>query len=155
MPVPDFVLALRSHVGHSPLWLPGVTAVVLRDSDALVVQRSDTRAWTPVTGIVDPGEQPAAAAMREVAEETGVRIEVERLAWVRAGELTVHPNGDRVYYLDHLFRCRYLSGTAHVADDENVAVAWCPLTDLPAMDDIYRDRIAAALREDSTTRFDH
>ena len=28
MPIPDFVLALRSHVGHELLWMPGVSAVV-------------------------------------------------------------------------------------------------------------------------------
>ena len=33
MPTPDFVLALRAKVGHTPLWLPGVCAVVLRPLD--------------------------------------------------------------------------------------------------------------------------
>jgi hypothetical protein len=55
VPVPDFVLALRQHVGTAELWLPGVTAIVLRGPDLLLVQRADTREWAPVTGIVDPG----------------------------------------------------------------------------------------------------
>ena len=38
----------------------------------LLVKRSDNGAWTPVTGIVDPGEEPAVAAAREALEETGV-----------------------------------------------------------------------------------
>jgi 8-oxo-dGTP pyrophosphatase MutT (NUDIX family) len=102
MPVPEFVIALRRHVGHAPLWLPAVTAVVLRDDDVLLIRRSDTLAWTPITGILDPGEQPAVGAVREVAEETGVLVEVESLAWVRASGLSVHVNGDEAYYLDHL-----------------------------------------------------
>ena len=69
---PDFVLALREKIGHDPLWLTGVTAVVLRDRQVLLVRRSDNGEWTPVTGIVDPGEQPAAAAVREVLEEANV-----------------------------------------------------------------------------------
>lgn len=154
MPVPDFVLALRQHIGHHPLWLPAVTAVVVRDEEVLLVRRSDNQAWTPVTGIVDPGEQPAVSAAREVAEETGVRVEVERLAWVNATGLTVHTNGDEVYYLDHLFRCRYISGTAHVADDESIDVAWFTATDLPPMGLVYRERIACALGADSETRFE-
>ena len=31
MPIPEFIVDLRRHVGHAPLWLPGCTAVVLRE----------------------------------------------------------------------------------------------------------------------------
>ena len=61
MTTPQFILDLREHIGHAPLWVPGCTAVVLRpgpgdaEVEVLVVRRADTRAWTPVTGIVDPG----------------------------------------------------------------------------------------------------
>ncbi|MBP0661747.1 NUDIX domain-containing protein, partial [Mycobacterium tuberculosis] len=70
MGTPDFVLELRKHVGSAPLWLAGATAVI-RDPDAarvLLVRRSDNGWWTPVTGIVDPGEHPADAAVREAHE---------------------------------------------------------------------------------------
>jgi len=154
MPVPDFVLALRKHIGHSPLWIPAVTAVVMRGDEILLVRRIDNLAWTPITGIVDPGEQPAVAAVREVAEETGVTVEARSLAWVNAGDLTVHANGDEVYYLDHLFRCRYVSGTAHVADDESVDVAWFSTTDLPTMSLVHQNRIACALEDQAETRFE-
>ncbi len=153
MAVPDYVLALRQRIGHAPLWLPGVTAVVLRGEEVLLVQRSDDLAWTPITGILDPGEQPAVAVSREVAEETGVQVDVERLCWVNATPLVVHINGDQAYYLDHLFRCRYLSGEAHVADDESVDVAWFPLTKLPLMEAIYAERIRCAVQDTKQTRF--
>ena len=84
MPTPDFVLALRAKVGHTPLWLPGVCAVVLRPLDepkeVLLVRRSDDGTWTPVKGIMDPGEEVGQSAIRECLEETGVRITVDRLA---------------------------------------------------------------------------
>ena len=54
-PVPDFVLALRDKIGHDPLWLPCVTAVVRRADQVLLVRRADNGHWTPVTGIPDPG----------------------------------------------------------------------------------------------------
>ena len=54
MATPDFVLALREKIGTDPLWLPGATAVVVRDRSVLLVRRADTGEWTPVTGIVDP-----------------------------------------------------------------------------------------------------
>lgn len=102
MAVPDFVRELRRHIGTAPLWLPGVTAVVRRGPELLLVRRSDNGRWGPVTGIVDPGEDPGVAARREVLEETGVRVSVDRLAWVHALPPQTHVNGDRATYLSTL-----------------------------------------------------
>ncbi|HET6627627.1 MAG TPA: NUDIX domain-containing protein [Nocardioidaceae bacterium] len=154
MPIPDFILDLRRQVGHAELWLPGVTAVVRRTDDILLVRRADNGQWTPVTGIVDPGEQPAVAARREVLEETGVRVQIEHLAWVNAGPPVVHANGDRARYLDHCFSCRYLDGEAHVADDESSEVGWFSVDALPVMSGLFRERIACALTTDERTRFE-
>jgi 8-oxo-dGTP pyrophosphatase MutT (NUDIX family) len=153
MAVPDFVRELRRHIGTADLWMPAVTAVVRREDEVLLVQRSDNHQWSPVTGIVDPGEDPGVAARREVLEETGVVVRVDRLAWVQALPQTTHVNGDLATYLDHTFACRYVSGDAHVADDESLAVRWCPVDDLPAMRPALRERIAWVLREDPVTRF--
>jgi 8-oxo-dGTP pyrophosphatase MutT (NUDIX family) len=153
VPIPDFVVELRRHIGTAPLWLPGVTAVVLDGDRVLLVQRSDNGEWSPVTGIVDPGEDPGVTARREVLEETGVAVAVERLAWVQALPPTTHVNGDRATYLDHTFACRYLSGEADVGDDESTDVRWFAVDDLPPMRPSYRDRIACVLEGDPVTRF--
>ena len=133
MPIPEFVLRLREKIGHDPLWLPGVTAVVLRGDEVLLVRRSDNGRWGPVTGIVDPGEHPAVAAPREVLEETGVTCHVEALVSVNVSDPVVHENGDLAQYLDHTFLCRYDGGDPHPADDESTEATWRPLTDLPPM----------------------
>ena len=83
MSIPEYVLALRAAVGHDLLWLPGVTAVVVRDDGhLLLVRRADNGEWTPVTGIIDPGEEPSDAGAREVLEEASVVAVPERLVWV-------------------------------------------------------------------------
>lgn len=86
------------------MWLPGVTGVVIRGEQVLLVKRADNGAWTAVTGIVDPGENPADCASREVLEETGVRATPRRLVWVHVSRPIVHVNGDHAQYLDHVFR---------------------------------------------------
>lgn len=148
MPIPDFVVRLRERIGHDLLWLPGVTAVVLRDDEVLLVERSDNGRWAPVTGIVDPGEHPEVAAVREALEETGVVCEVERLIWVNVTPVITHVNGDLAQYLDHTYRCRYVSGEAHVADDESSSVRWCRLDELPPMEPVLVERIRRAAAAD-------
>jgi 8-oxo-dGTP pyrophosphatase MutT (NUDIX family) len=155
MPIPEYVQALRRHVGPDfELWLPGVTAVVLREDEVLLVQRVDNGQWAPITGIIDPGEQPGVTARREALEETGVEISVDRLVSVEAGERITHANGDRAIYLDHTFRCTWLAGDAYVADDESTAVRWFRLDDLPPMADHMRARIESALTDEVATRFE-
>jgi ADP-ribose pyrophosphatase YjhB (NUDIX family) len=145
MPIPEFVADLRRHIGHAPLWLPGVTAIVVKDADVLLVRRSDTLEWAPVTGIVEPGEHPATAAVREVAEETGVECQLLTLSSVSVTAPVVHANGDQAQYLDHAFRCAWLSGDPYAADDESVAAAWFPLSDLPPLKPELRQRIDIAV----------
>jgi 8-oxo-dGTP pyrophosphatase MutT (NUDIX family) len=139
MPIPEFVVELRRHIGHAPLWLAGVTAVVIRDQQILLIKRSDNQAWTPVTGIVDPGENPADCAVREVLEETGVHAVARRLAWVHVTRPIVHANGDHAQYLDHTFRMDWVAGEPFPADDESLCACWCDLAELPQMSaDILR-----------------
>lgn len=150
MPVPDFVRALRERIGHDPLWLVGATAIVLRpDPDGvermLAVRRSDNGEWTPVTGIVDPGEHPATTAVRECLEEARVEVEVERLVLVTVtGEVT-HVNGDRAQYCTLVFRCRWIAGEGEVGDEESTDVAWFPVDRLPPFSESHAWRVAVAL----------
>ena len=150
MPIPPYVSHLRTMVGTELLWMPGVTAVVLRTGadgadEVLLVKRSDNGAWTPVTGIVDPGEDPHVTAVREVEEEACVVAEVERLVWVSASGVVTHVDGDLGQYLDHTFRCRWVSGEPRAGDDESTDARFFPLDALPQMRQVFRDRIAVAV----------
>ena len=157
MPIPDFIVEIRKMIGQHELWLPGITAVVTRGSgdgrEILLVQRADNAEWTPVTGIPEPGEEPAVSAAREVLEETGVVARVDRLASTSAHPGVVHANGDRASYLDLTFSCTYLSGEAHVGDDESRDVRWFGLDAMPEMAETMIRRIADALAEEQAARF--
>ncbi|MFP5316527.1 MAG: NUDIX hydrolase [Actinomycetes bacterium] len=138
MPTPEFVQHLRSRIGHDPLWLPGAAAVVYDAGRVLLGRRADTGQWTLITGIVDPGEHPAQAIVREVQEETGVSVEVEHLVSIDVVGPVTFPNSDVCRFLSLVFRCRYLSGEARVNDDESMDVRWFSPDDLPPLNPLHR-----------------
>jgi 8-oxo-dGTP diphosphatase len=78
-------------------------------------------------GVVDPGEIPAQAAVREAMEETGLAVTVgERLA---VDEL-VYPTGE--HYRAHSFAAERIGGVPAVQDPTEISsVAWYDLADLP------------------------
>ncbi|GAA1489483.1 NUDIX hydrolase [Brachybacterium sacelli] len=155
MPTPEFVLALRERIGHDLLWMPGVTAVVLDSARTrmLAVRRADDHTWAPVTGIIDPGEEPATAAVREVAEEAGVDCVPLRLLDVRTLPPISYPGGDRAQYLDLCFLCEHTGGEPFPADEENTAARWFPVDRPPPLNGRFREQLALALADDAATQF--
>ncbi len=156
MPVPEFILDLRAHVGHAPLWLSGVSAVVVdEDGRILLGRRADNGNWAIVSGILEPGEQPAAAIVREIREEAGVEVELVRLSSVDVTPPLTHANGDQAQYLDLCFLARYTGGEPHPSDDENLEFAWFSPDALPApLNDSSVGRIEKALRGSPETWFE-
>ncbi|AKZ54159.1 putative Mut-like protein [Streptomyces ambofaciens ATCC 23877] len=151
MATPDFLLALRATAGHQLLWLPGVTAVVFDDEGRVLLgRRSDNGRWSLIGGIPDPGEQPAACAVREVEEETAVRCAVERLVLVQALNPVTYDNGDVCQFMDITFRCRAVGGEARVNDDESLEVGWFAVDALPDLGTFGQLRVKQALSDAPT-----
>ncbi|GIF12115.1 NUDIX hydrolase [Actinoplanes teichomyceticus] len=147
MPASEYVRNLRARVGQELIMFPTVSAVVLNDrGEVLLHQRSDTGQWTLIAGMMDPGEQPADTVVREVAEETAVQVEIERLAGVVSHDVT-YPNGDRCQMVNMCFRCRAVGGEARVNDTESLAVGWFPLDAMPAINPFAGKLLAIALDE--------
>jgi len=136
--------------------MPGVTALVLdrERTRMLGVRRADNGSWTPVTGIVDPGEEPARAAVREVAEEAGIACTALRLIDVRALPEITYANGDRAQYLDLCFLCEADGAQRpHPADRENTETRWFPVDAPPPMNGRFVAQLALALEDPLEARF--
>lgn len=160
MPTPDYILQIRERFGQGRLLLPGVSAVVIRDDlspgrqHILLTRRTDTGEWALPAGIVEPFEQPAAAMLRELVEETRVVARAEQLALLVTDPDIVYANGDRCQYISMCFRCAYVSGEAQVGDEESTEVAWFDVDDLPGLPPILMRRISSALDERPECVFD-
>lgn len=96
-------------------------AVIINDGQVLLVRRrvkEGSLSWQFPAGEVEPGEAGDAAAVRETEEETGLTVRANS----NLGE-RVHPATGRTMLY---FACDVLGGTAHVADEDELAdVAWC------------------------------
>src|SRR4030095_10533864 len=68
--------------------------------------------WVLPGGLIEPGEVPADAAVRETWEETGLLVEVQSILGVYGGEewLVEYVNGDRACYIGTIFSVRVIGG---------------------------------------------
>lgn len=113
----------------------GVAAVVLDDRGrVLLMRRADTGAWGIPSGHVEPGETVAHAAVREVAEETGLEVAVERLVGVYsdpASQVITYPDGRVSHFITTSFACRVTGGWLRPDGVEVLDARFFPTTNLP------------------------
>lgn len=133
----------------------GVGGVVVREGRALLVRRGKEPLygrWTVPGGTVELGETLEEAVVREMEEETGLRVEPVELLTVFD---RIEREGGRVAYhyviVDYL--CRWLAGEARAASDA-LEVAWVPEEELGARDvpTKAQEVVREALRRESLAR---
>ena len=104
-----------------------------RDDSKPVRKRSQAVLALP-KGLVDAGEKPAATAVREVREETGIAGEVvTKLADIRYVYVRTWGDGERVFKVVSFYLLRYLSGKIDdIAPEMRIEVKralWVPLAE--------------------------
>lgn len=111
-----------------------VVGVIIRDAAGriLLERRSDCGLWGLPGGRLDPGESVADAALREVFEETGLRVRLGRLVGVYSGpdQLVTYP-GNIVQLVDIIFDAEVLSGVLCMSP-ESLELRFFEVSDLPA-----------------------
>lgn len=93
-----------------------VAGIVVDDAGrVLIVQRRDNGRWEPPGGILEPDETIEQGVQREVLEESGVQVEVQRLTGV-------YQNMTR-HIVALVYRCHPVGGSPHPSD-ETAEVRW-------------------------------
>ncbi|MGE5273046.1 MAG: NUDIX hydrolase [Verrucomicrobiota bacterium] len=91
--------------------------------------------WALPKGLIGPGEDPGATALREVEEETGVRGRLDR----RLGDVryVYTRDGERIFKVVSFFLVRYSAGRLGEIppefEHEVAEVRWLPLADAPRL----------------------
>ena len=116
-----------------------VTAFVPDGAGRVLLVKPNGRGWELPGGRVEPGEDVARAAVREVAEETGCEVEAEAV-------LGIDCRVSDPEMLMVRFRCRYVGGEPRPSD-ETPEVGWFSYDDARAMapDEPSASRIGDAL----------
>ena len=114
----------------------GAGAVVHRDGKVLLVKRKyppNEGRWALPGGLVELGEDVQAAASREIREETGIEVEIERLLDVQTD---IHTDGDsRLEY--HYVLVDYLAkpvGGRFKLNSESSASGWFSYAQTKSLD---------------------
>jgi len=108
--------------------------------EVLVVQRRDVAVWALPGGGIDRGETPEEAVIREVEEETGIKVTIQR----KVAELKPL---NRLGGLTHIYECTKIRGTSN-ASTEARNCGFYPVDRLPELFFfIQKDWIDLALEE--------
>lgn len=115
--------------------LVGVGAIIIHQSKILIVKRANEPAkglWSVPGGVVELGEYLHKAIKREVKEETGLEVGIERL--IDAVDNIIFDEEGRIRYhyvlLDYL--CQLRGGVLKAADDV-YEIQWVPLRALQSL----------------------
>jgi 8-oxo-dGTP pyrophosphatase MutT (NUDIX family) len=133
MPMSDYVRSLREKVGNTLLEVPTASALVFDDDRRLLLVRHvEGDVWTTPGGMIEPGETPADAAVRETWEETGLVVALMRIVGVFGGELctSTYSNGDRIAWVSTVFEARVTGGTLRPDHVETLDVRYFGLDEM-------------------------
>ncbi|MCI4061861.1 NUDIX hydrolase [Micromonospora sp. R77] len=118
-----------------PKYIVGAVTLV-RDTEAegagrlLLLRQPPGHSWTLPAGLLQRGESPVVGAARELFEETGIRLDPERLR-PAVPNAVVHAKG----WVDMVFEVELPASTTELEVDgaEVLEAVWHPLDDLPRL----------------------
>lgn len=123
-----------------------IIALVYNDAKdkVLVIKRRDVPVWVLPGGALDPGEAPEDGVIREVYEETGLNVAVDR-------KIARYSPINKLGTVTHFFECSYVSGSLQTGE-ETADLGFFHPSHLPKIFfQIHRDMLDDALNKHPAT----
>jgi ADP-ribose pyrophosphatase YjhB (NUDIX family) len=142
----------------------GATATLSVGSSAIIwdephekvflTQRTDNGRWCLPSGALDAGESVEEGCRREVLEETGLIVKIDRLIAIYSTphRIITYADGNRYQMISFSFEATIIGGEARLSD-ETTAFGYFSLEEIRTMDvmEPHVERIEDALLDNSTT----
>lgn len=123
----EYLNWIRSFVGQQKIIIVYASACICDENKRLLWQlRNDFKVWGLPGGILELNETLPQCVVREVYEETGLKVKPERLVGVYSSpqyEIS-YPNGDQVQQVSVCFQCRLMDGECQADGDESLKLTW-------------------------------
>jgi len=128
----------------------GCSAVIFDETrtKALLTRRVDNGLWCLPGGHMESGESVEECCLREVFEETGLRVRIKRLTGVYSNpdQLVIYPDGNQAHFVVLNFEAEIVQGSLGVSE-ETSAAGFFSLTEIASMPmhDRHGERITDAI----------
>ncbi|WP_134682901.1 NUDIX domain-containing protein [Brevibacillus migulae] len=135
MPMSDYYKKLRKRIGTELIFCPSAAAIIRNElGEILFILDATSHTWGIPAGAIEPGETPAEAVVREVWEETGLRVKAKHLRGVCGGKefRWTYPDGNQVEYIIFVFECEVQEGKLQAIDGEAADFRYFSSASLPA-----------------------
>jgi len=139
----NYVSSIREKIGHDLLILTGANVIILDDNNRVLLQKRRSGSWGLLGGLLEIGETLEDTAIREVYEESNLKISDLHLVNVFSGP-KYHfklDNADEIYVITSVYYTREFKGELIADNNESLELQFFKLHELPDLEEEYRDYI--------------
>ena len=123
----NYIKKIRLKLGHEKFIHPGARIIIEnKQKEILIIERMDNGKIGLPAGAIEEGETIEACIIREVKEETGLKLidlEVIGISSNPSTETVEYPNGDKIQYFTVEFYSNNWEGEIKVEDKTEVRSA--------------------------------
>lgn len=130
----NYIQWIRSKVGHDFIFLNFAGGIVCNERNEVLLQRrGDSDEWGFPGGAMELGESAEETAIREIYEETGLKVEVEHMIGVYTKYCHQYSSGDRAQTITFFFQCRPIQGELTTDGNETLELRYFSKDELPRL----------------------
>ena len=130
----DYIKWIRGKVGHEKIIIVYAGGCIFNENGEVLLQkRADCNKWGFPGGAIELGETPEMAAIREVKEETGLDVDINKLIGIYTDSDVVCVNGDKVHSICIGYEMSIVGGELISDENETLELKYFSLDNMPEL----------------------